>query len=179
MKTNRWTLALIAAAVLALNLVSQAQEASPTPPANFLGTVKGYLTEFNPAYNFTNTTIELAVGGEYNNGVNWANAIEAQYDLGRWDVEATFRNLGVLGDLKTIEVGGGYALAEKLDTKITLAVEGGYDFGRDTGIFEPIVRLRKKGTANTFFELKISWPIWIEGKQNTAPNIGIYTGCTF
>lgn len=150
-----------------------------TPAISFFGTVQSYLTSFNPEYSFDGNKVEVSIGADYAKGQSWADYITAQYNLGKWDVQANFRNLGIGGDLQSVQVGGGYALFQKFDTKVEGYIVGGYSFAREVGIIEPGIVVRKKATANTFYELGLSWPIYTSGAQATAPNIRIGTGFTF
>lgn len=145
----------------------------------FVSSLEGYATTINTNYSWDSNRLEIATGGDFIGGQNWANYIKGQYDFGRWDAEVNFRNLGIGGAIQSVEGGVGYALMQKFDTKLIGYIDGGYDFNRASGIFEPGAEIRKKGTLNTFFEAGISWPIWFSGPVNKYPDVKVGTGFTW
>lgn len=160
------------------NLTEVPNQLPPTP-STFVGSLGSYLTTFNPAFSWVSNRFELSVGADYISGVNWANYIKPQINFGAFDAEANFRNIGIGGQIQSVEAGGGYALVQHFDTKVIGYADGGYDLNRKAGVIEPGVTVKKKGTENTYFEIGLSWPIWFKGPINEYPDIHAGTGFSF
>lgn len=166
--------------LLTSDFTAHAQTNTATPPQSFFETAKDYLTSANTNYTWTSNTLEMAVGADYMSSVNWANYVDAQYDIGRFVIEAKMRNAGIAGTVDSAEGGVGYALIEYYSVKLEAGVDGGYDLERNAALIEPKLTLRDKLTPNTFLGVAISLPIWASGKPiNTVPDIGIETGFTY
>jgi hypothetical protein len=171
---------IFVALVLIFASMAGAQTNNPVLPQNFFQTAANYFTSANTNYTWTGNTLEVAAGADYMSSVNWANYLDAQYDLGRFGIEAKMRNAGIAGTVDSAEAGVGYTLITYYSVKLEAAVDGGYDLDRNTALIEPKLTLRDKLTPNTFLGLSISLPIWTSGQPiNTVPNIGIETGFTY
>ena len=152
----------------------------PVSPQNFFQTAANYFTSASTNYTWTGNTLEVAAGADYMSSVNWANYLDAQYDLGRFALEAKMRNAGIAGTVDSTEAGIGYTLISYYSVKLEAGVDGGYDLNRNAALIEPKLTLRDKLTANTFLGLSISLPIWANGQpMNSVPDIGIETGFTY
>jgi hypothetical protein len=152
----------------------------PASPQNFFQTAANYFTSANTNYTWTGNTLEVAGGADYMSSVNWANYLDAQYDIGRFDISAKMRNAGIAGTVDSAEAGIGYTLISYYSVKLEAGIDGGYNLDRNTALIEPKLTLRDKLTPNTFLGLAISLPIWTNGRPlNTVPDIGIETGFTY
>jgi hypothetical protein len=159
---------------------SSTTNALPVSPQNFFQTAANYFTSANTNYTWTGNTIEVAAGADYMSSVNWANYLDAQYDIGRFNIAAKMRNAGIAGTVDSAEAGIGYTLISYYSVKLEAGIDGGYDLDRNTALIEPKLTLRDKLTPNTFLGLAISLPIWANGRpMNTVPDIGIETGFTY
>jgi len=152
---------------------------APTPPANFFATIQSYLTSVDTNYTWISNRLEVAAGGDYLGGLQWANYLSGQYDFGRWDLESKLRNLGIGGAIQSVEGGGGYTVIQDGSLKLQGSVLLGYDFNRNAMLLEPQVVLKKKATRNTYLELGIGVPVWLQKPMNTRPNIFIGAGFTY
>ena len=171
---------ILVALALLFALGTNAQTNTLVLPQNFFQTAANYFTSANTNYTWTGNTLEVAAGADYMSSVNWANYLDAQYDLGRFAIETKMRNAGIAGTVDSAEAGVGYTLISYHSVKLEAAVDGGYDLDRNTALIEPKLTLRDKLTPNTFLGLSISLPIWTSGRPiNTVPDIGIETGFTY
>jgi hypothetical protein len=163
-----------------LALGAHAQTNLLAAPQNFFQTAAGYFTSANTNYTWTGNTLEVAAGADYMSSVNWANYLDAQYDLGRFALEAKMRNAGIAGTVDSAEAGIGYTLVSYYSVKLEAGIDGGYDLERNAALIEPKLTLRDKLTPNTFLGLSLSLPIWTGGRpMNNVPDIGIETGFTY
>ena len=170
---------LLALALLA-GMGATAQTNVPVSPQNFFQTAASYFTSANTNYSWAGNTLEVAAGADYMSSVNWANYLDAQYDLGRFGIEAKMRNADIAGTVDSVEAGVGYTLISYYSVKLEAGVDGGYDLNRNAALIEPKLTLRDKLTPNTFLGLAISLPVWTNGRPlNTVPDIGIETGFTY
>ena len=168
---------LIGSAVMALALVLPATAQSTN--GTFLGTVQGYLTSFNTNYTFTGVTLEIGTGYKQVTGVNAASTVDAQYDIGRFNLGAALQFSGVGSPINAAEGQIGYAIIEHYDTKLDANLRGGYDDTVGAPVIEPGLWIKKKGTANTYFETGVSLPIYLRQKFNTNPTFYVQTGFTY
>jgi hypothetical protein len=182
MKTKLFLLS----ATLALSAslaIAQAQTNSIPTPQTFFQTAEGYLTSFNQDYTWESNRLEIAVGADYQSGLQWANDLEAQYDVngGNFILGARMRNAGIGGIVEMGEAKVGYSIATYFDTRVEASLYGGYDNQYNCAVVEPELDLRKKLTENTFAGIYISEPIFIQKQTDHefVPNIGIETGFTF
>lgn len=163
--------------------------ASETPPANFFQSAEGYLTTFNTNYTWQGVSFEIAVGADYQSGLQWANDIDVQYDLpstnsilGNVGLGYRMRNAGIAGVIQMNEAKVSFFLKTYFDTRVEFSLYGGYDDQYNCGIFEPQIDIRKKLTENTFAGIYLSVPIRTKsaGVPNKhTPNLGVETGFTF
>lgn len=151
------------------------------PPGNFFQSLTGYLTQQNTNFTFTGSSFCLSVGADYLAGQNWANYVSLDYNVsGRWEAGAKIRNLGIAGVISSMQAGVGYELYKQNDTLLLPSLYVGYDRLESKPMLEPTLTLRKKGTANTYFELGISVPFYPgNSSQKWTPNIFVGTGVTF
>lgn len=148
-------------------------------PANFFGTVQSYLTSVDTNFDWSSNRLEIAAGADYLDGLEWANYISGQYDLGRWDLESKIRNVGVAGSIESVEGGGGYTFIQDYSLKLQGSLLVGYDFDRSAALIEPQAVIKKKVTRNTYLELGIGVPLWLQKPLNDRPNIFIGAGFTY
>lgn len=181
------TILTLLASLALLTANAQTNSSTSTGPVNqvpdlmpsFPSTVASYFSSQNTNFTWVGNRFEVAVGADYISSVSWANYVKGQVDFGSFDVEGNFRNVGVGGAIQSVEAGAGYAIIQSADVKLTGYFDGGYDFNRKCALVEPGLQIRKKGTANTFFEAGISWPFWTSGPKNQYPDIRIGTGFTY
>ena len=178
---------LLAAAlgVSALGLPPSAFAQTNPPIAtaqSFFTSVGGYLTSINTNYSFASNTFEVSVGAGQS-GPLLANYVAAQYDLNatltRWDIASQVRTAGIASVIQSAEIGGGYSVIRAGDTKLQIGALAGYDWNKSAALFEPQLVLRKKATANTFFEMGVSLPEWTTGPLNKTPAFFVGTGFTY
>jgi hypothetical protein len=180
LKIQKLNFKILLGLALLLDAGVNAQTNTLVPSQNFFQTAASYFTSANTNYTWTGNTLEVAAGADYMSSVNWANYLDAQYDLGRFAIEAKMRNAGIAGTVDSAEAGIGYTLISYYSVKLQAGVDGGYDLDRNTALIEPKLTLRDKLTPNTFLGLSISLPIWANGQaMNTVPDIGIETGFTY
>jgi hypothetical protein len=179
-KIQKLTFKTLVGLALLLSVGANAQTNILVPSQNFFQTAADYLTSANTNYTWTGNTLEVAAGADYMSSVNWANYLDAQYDIGRFDIATKMRNAGIAGTVDSAEAGIGYTLISYYCVKLEAGIDGGYDLDRNTALIEPKLTLRDKLTPNTFLGLSISLPIWANGRSmNTVPDIGIETGFTY
>ena len=148
-------------------------------PQTFFQSVGSYFTSANTNFTWTNNVIEAAVGADYLSGVNFAQFVEGQYDIGRWDAEAKIRNASIGGIVDSVEAGAGYTFLQVYSVKAQASLTGGFDLDKNCGLIEPKLTLRDKPTANTFFGAAISLPVWFQGTMNRTPCVSLETGFTY
>lgn len=171
---------LLLAAVSVSLFECSAQTFTNSPPQNFFQTAANYFTSANTNYTWSGNTLEASVGADYMSSVNWANYLEAQYDIGKFGIEAKMRNAGIAGTVDSAEAGVSYSLITYYSVKLQAGIEGGYDLERNTAMVEPKLTVRDKLTPNTFLGISLSLPVWAGGKAiNTVPDIGVETGFTY
>jgi hypothetical protein len=177
MKTkNILTLTLI----LTLGVSAVWGQTNSLTPQNFFQSVQNYFTTANTNYTWTSNTLEMAVGADYMSSANWANYLDAQYDIDRFGIEAKIRNAGIAGTVDSAQAGIQYTLINYFSVKLEAGIDGGYDLYHNSAIIEPKLTFRDKLTPNTFLGLTISLPVWTSGAPiNTVPDIGIETGFTY
>src|SRR5580658_503270 len=90
----------------------------PASPQNFFQTAANYFTSANTNYTWTGNTLEVAGGADYMSSVTWANYLDAQYDIGRFDISAKMRNAGIAGTVDSAEAGIGYTLISYYSIKL-------------------------------------------------------------
>jgi hypothetical protein len=180
LKIQKLTPKILLGLALLLGAGASAQTNTLVPPQNFFQTAAGYFTSANTNYTWAGNTLEVATGADYMSSVNWANYLDAQYDIGRFAIEAKMRNAGIAGTVDSAEAGIGNTLITYYSVKLQAGMDGGYDLDRNTALIEPKLTLRDKLTPNTFLGLSLSLPIWANGHaMNTVPDIGIETGFTY
>ena len=175
--------ALAAVSISLLTPAARAQSATNAPPAQteqtFFTSAQNYLTTFNPAFTWTNVTLEAATGYKQVTGVGATSVVDLQYDLGRWNVGSAFQFSGVGSPVNAVEAQAGYALFEYLDAKVDLDLRAGYDWNVHAGEVEPGLFVAKKMTPNTFAKLGVSLPIYFKGAVSHTPTFYLETGFTF
>jgi len=182
-KNSKIKTAFCAAACAWLIASGSARAQSSTnvsPEQNFFQSAAAYFTSANTNYTWTSNTLEAAVGADYMSSVEWANYIDAQYDLGRFGLSAKMRNASIAGTVLSVEGGVDYTLISYYSVKLQAGIDAGYDLNRNCALLEPKFVLRDKLTPNTFLGLSLSLPIWANGQAvNRVPSIGIETGFTY
>lgn len=160
--------------------IAMCQTNTAVPPQNFFQSVQQYFTSANTNFTWTNNTLECAIGADYMSSVNWANYLDAQYDVGKFGIEAKMRNAGIAGAVDSLQAGIEYTLIQYYSVKLEAGVIGGYDLERNSPIIEPKLTVRSKLTPNTFAGVVLSLPIWTTGRpMNNVPDIGVEAGFTY
>lgn len=181
--------AALLAAVTPLNAQTVSTNASggtttvsnPITTQSFLNSAEIYFTSFNTNYNFTNITMEVSTGYKQVTGVNAASFLDAQYDLANGvNFGASFQFSGVGSAVNTFEAGIGYNIIRHYDTAVDVRLMGGYDTVVKAGVIEPGLTLKKKMTPNTFSEIGVSLPIYLNNSTfNNNPTFWVGAGFTF
>lgn len=188
MKFNKWAIGLLGVTIICAVSAARAQTATTNAPANFFQSVEGYLTSANTNYSWANDSFEMSVGADYLSGVNWAAALNAQYDLQSVSQNSFVSHLSIDGDMRNAEIAGTivaaeggvqYAFVEYYSVKIYGGINGGYDFQINSAIIEPDFGVRAKMTQNTFAGLRLSLPIFFSGAQNHIVNVRAETGFSY
>lgn len=175
-----WAIMSAVVFFLLSSVYGNAQTNSSVPPQNFFQSVQQYFTSANTNFTWTSNRLECAVGADYMSSVNWANYLDAQYDVGRFGIETKMRNAGIAGTVDSVQAGIEYTLVQYYSVKLEAGVIGGYDLERNSVIIEPKLTVRSKLTANTFAGLVLSLPIWTAGKpMNNVPDVGVEAGFTY
>jgi len=176
MKFNKWTIGLIAVAIIVITSACKAQ--TNTVPS-FFNSAEQYLTSFHTNYTFTGVTFEAATGYKQVTGVGAASVVDAQYDIGRFHIATSFQFSGIGSAINAEEGGIGYDLIEYYDAVLDAELLGGFDENVHSGVLEPRVNIKKKQTYNTYTELGISMPVYFKQKFNNTPSFYIEEGFTF
>lgn len=155
-------------------------------PQNFLSTIQGYFSHFDPT--LTNTfsdskRLDLWTGAEQNLGNNTAADLGIEFRAYTFSetvlsisLESVTKNAGIAGTILGTQAGVGLNYVY-IDTKLTGYVDGGYDFLNERPYAEIGLRVKKALTVNTFAGIGIALPI--EKGFTGRPNIVIFTGFTF
>ncbi len=154
--------------------------ASPTP-ATFFDSVGDYFTSFNTnSTTFSAENAEVWASADYQSGLNFAAGFGVQYELpANVTLESYTRNAGVAGTIVSENIGAGYVLFKKYDTKIVAGVDGGWRWDLERPDLEVYLDARKALTANTFAGVRISYENDFSAQSPGAPIIGIITGFKF
>jgi hypothetical protein len=176
MKTKLKLLPLLLLSLALCLLLPQPAKAQTS--SNFLGSIQSYFTSFNTNYTWTNVVLEVGTGYKQVTGVNAASTLDIQYDLGRFNLGGALQFSGVGSPINAAEGQVGYTLLQRYDAKLDFDIRGGYDDTVASGVVEPCLFIKKKGTANTYFETGVSLPIYFKQKLNTNPTFFIQTGFT-
>lgn len=184
---------IIGVALLALateNLKAQSvTNAPPVSPGTFFQSAEGYFTAFNTNYTWSGVKLEVSIGADYQNGMQWGNSLQFQYDLNTSnaldgiDLGYRMRNEGMFGSVIANEGGIGYNLISYADTRVEFFVWAGYDNQYNCALVEPEIDLLKKITPNTFAALGLSLPYFVgsraEQPNKWVPDVQVKTGFTF
>lgn len=177
---------IIAALSLLLTAVTAKAQTTiqpPPTPQNFATSVIGYFTTINTNYTFTR--FNLWTEGDYQNQVNFADAINVSFDVycssytGGISIapELGMRNAGIAGTI--VDGHGGIQLAYNYyDTRLEGFGDAVYEdaFGGKVG-GEFGIRALKKATPNTFFGLSLAFQVPTSGPS--YPIVGVLAGATF
>lgn len=163
-------------------LTVKAQTNAPPTPETFFQSAGAYLTSNNTNFTWAGNKLEFGVGADYQNQIQWANDLAVGYDFSdSWQIEGRMRNAGIASTVESTGAGVFYSLVNVYAIKVSAGLEAAYDLQYKCADVEPMLRIRKKLTPNTFAGLYISEPILIQKQapNNWTPNIGIETGFTF
>jgi hypothetical protein len=170
MKTKSIIIGVLA---LALTITAQAQ-------SNILDTAKGYFTSFNPAYCWTNVTLEFDTGYKQVVGQPAANAVNIQYDFAnRLEAAISFEFDSIGSPVNSVEPEIGYAVFRYEDTEVDTSVGFGWDFNYHAFKADPNVTLKKKLTDNTYSFLRMGFPYYAGSTFSRNPEFELGVGGTF
>ncbi|HVU07649.1 MAG TPA: hypothetical protein VHG89_03800 [Verrucomicrobiae bacterium] len=175
--------ALTAVALLCVAGKAQAQTETNLPPqTSFFGSVENYFTSFDTnSTTFTSERGEVWTGVVYQNGLNFADDLGVDYNLGAKGIyaEGIFRNAGIAGTIVGAQAGLGYSIVH-FDTKLSVGVDGGYDFNRDNPCATFYVDARKALTENTFAGLRLGWEAqFSHSPVSRTPELSVIIGFKF
>jgi hypothetical protein len=145
----------------------------------FFASAFNYFTSFNTNYTWSGVSLEMATGVKQVNGVSTANTIDAQYDLGNFNVGVAGQLYGVGAPFNVIEGQVGYAIVSHYDAKLDADLRAGYDNISGAAIVEPTLMLKKKLTPNTFASIGVSVPWESKGKFVSQPTYYVEAGFTY
>lgn len=185
MKKNKLQLmigvAVAALAVVSLNVKGQPSTNAPPTPQNFFQQAFNWGTAFDTNKTWVGTQYELAVGGGFQNGVQWNNSLDFQYDVngGNFGIGAVMLNAGIAGTVEAYEAKAEWSFLNEYDLRGELSLSAGYNHQYNAAQVEPKVGLRKKMTAYTFAGIALSVPCMF-GAHNVpnqwSPSVTIETG---
>jgi hypothetical protein len=173
---------LIGIAVLGLAMVAApiAQAQSTNNVGTFFVSAEQYFTAFNTNYTFEGVTFEASTGYKQQIGVNAASYMTMQYDIGRVNLGTSFLFSGVGSAVNEVEAQIGYAIVQHYDLEVDVNFLGGYSAWSSSGVIEPEIDLKKKLTPNTFAEIGMSMPQFLNQKEfNSSPTFKFGAGFTF
>ena len=171
---------IIAALALATCLppATRAQETPPpTTPGNFLQSVQGYFTTFNPALEgtFRDNKGSLWAGADFNSGAHVSSSLGLDYLVWKnFSLESVTRNADVEGTVLSQQIGAGFNVIVH-DAKLTGYIDGGYNLQKSKLFCEVGIRARKALTEHTFAGLSLG--VVIESKA--SPTVSLFTGFVF
>jgi hypothetical protein len=179
MKFNKWFVMVAAALALCASNIQAQTTSSNGPAGTIFTTIQSYLTTFNPAYSWSNVTLEFDTGYAQVTGVNAASKLNGQYDIGNFDVGLSLQFSGVGSAFNAYEAQVGYAVLNHYDTKIDVVLRAGYDDTKQSAVVEPGLTLKKKLTENTFAETAITMPFYFHQQFVKTPTFYIGVGFTY
>lgn len=160
-------------------------QAQTNSPQSFFQSVGLYFGAFNTNLADTFATDRLNVSiGSVTVG-NSEMAADARFDFrlstnSPFSLDACVRNTTVAGTVLSYQGGVGYSIV-KVDTKLTIYLDGGYKTDVNQPYAAPGIKVSKALTANTFAGVGIELPIYfrnspIGGNQPVAPTYYIFSG---
>ena len=167
-------------AIAARIAVSFSVRAQTNTVPNFLQSLESYVTVLNTNFTFTNDTVDIETGYKQVTGANAASFATLDYYFAKsFEAQADIQFSGVGSAVNAGEIGIGYAVFNKYDTRITADVLAGYDDIKASAEIEPKLELKKKLTTNTFASVGISLPVFFKGGFNSQPTFWTGLGVTF
>lgn len=168
----------LALMIILIALISRAQ--TNVDENSFLTTAKDWITQVDTNFPFTGTTLEFSTGYKQQVGINAANYVNVQYDLGKFNVGGDIQFSGFGSAVNQIEFQFGYALIEHYSVKLDADLRFGYSTVSDSGVIEPALVLKKKLSTNTYAEMGVSMPEFLNQKSfNTSPSFILGAGFTY
>ena len=179
---------LILATVL-FAVAAQAQTTNTSPSVNFFqqAITWGGNINYDPAYNWTNSTVQIDTGIATTTGVGLADRLDIQYNKGSFGFGAAAEFTGIGSSFNLLEATLAYNLIQRGDFKMDVESGVGYDFnGKDhTGtmvgciVVEPGFGLYKVMTPKSYAVLKLLLPFETTGKFDKNPKIYAGVGGSF
>lgn len=187
MKQIRFLLALAGIATFFSCTAVRAQQTNA--PQNFFTQAMTWGSHINmdPAYNWTNATIQIDTGIATTTGVGIADRVNVQYNKGSFGFGGAFEFVGVGSTVNLVEGTVAYSFFQRGDFKWDVELGGGYDFnGEDqhgqrvgSAVIEPGTGIYKIMTPNSYAVLKMLIPWESHGKFQNNPKICAGVGGTF
>ena len=181
-------IAVIAVALLA-TIGAQAQTTNVNPTANFFTQAISWGSSINydPAYNWTNSTIQIDTGIATTTGVGLADRLDVQYNIGSFGIGAAAEFTGVGSSINLLEGTFAYSLMQRGDFKADGELGAGFDFngrnskGQQDGsiVVEPGLGIYKVMTPKSYAVFKLLVPFESHGKFEKSPKIYVGLGETF
>jgi len=170
---------------LALAATTLAGYSQTNPVSTFFNTTMNYFTSFNTNLSGTFGTgkrVDVWTGGAYQSGVNFGDdlGIDFSFSSGGGGIyaEEVTRNASIAGTIVNQRAGLGYAYVH-IDTKLSIGVNGGYDFNARKPLAEVYGDVRKALTDNTFSGLRLAYQDDFSNKSPGAPVVTVFVGFTF
>ncbi|MBU6410559.1 MAG: hypothetical protein KGR98_09240 [Verrucomicrobia bacterium] len=170
-------LALLSAFSLPLPALADATNQTAQP--DFISTAGQWLSTIDYAKSWPSNETDVAVGGLWQNNVNWANYIGAQKNFGRLALNARMDNAGVAGTILRAQAGAGYRLLQRGDLVADALLDAGYDRPSRAAYVEPEVLMRKQLAHGAFAELGLTYDFMLRGGQPSYPGLMLGTGFAF
>lgn len=159
--------------------VTNTAPAAPTTVPTFFQSAQSYFTSFNPAYTWTNVTVEASTGYKQVTGAGATDVAQGQYDFNRFNLGAVIGFDGVGSAVGSLQAQFGYDLIQYEDTKLTIDAQAGYSWYQSAAVIEPELAVEKKLTANTFTRIGVSLPYYAGKPFGKTPSFEVSLGFTF
>jgi len=151
----------------------------PTAQNNFIATATSWFLSIDTTKAWPSNEIDFAVGGLWQNNVNWANYINVQKNIKAFAFNVEMDNAGVAGTIYRVQGGAGYRILNRGDLSMHVFLNGGYDRMGKCAFAEPQITLRKLMAHGAFMEISLNYDVMGKGAQPSAPGLRIGTGFTF
>lgn len=152
---------LVAVLTTWTDFIGYCQTTNQTPQQEFYQTAFQYLTtQDTNSTTFQTDNADVWTGLAYKNGLNFGADLGVDVPVYKRSIytEVAMRNADVGGTIVNLRGGVGYCLT-KFDTRLSLGINGGYDFDINKGIMEIYADLKKAlpGTENAYGGMRLGW----------------------
>lgn len=159
-------------AMAVIGMTGLAAQVQAQTPSIIYTNVENYLLS-NPSNQVWETSkVQLDVGADYQNALQWANDIRVGVNVvPEFQFNAEIVNAGIAGTVEAYEAGASYGYVDQ-SIKFELGADAGYDHQYQSGEVYPFVKIEKALPNNpnmyTFFE--VGEPIYFRQREAAIPN---------